>query len=294
VKVGFVFTNYNNSSYTRGAIASLKAGEGWSDVRVVVVDNKSRDDDVASLKVIAREFAGVALVLNPTNVGYFPGLNIGIRHLRARFSDVGHVVVGNNDLVFPKNFVHTMQRCSNVFETWAVVAPDLVTLDGVHQNPHVRRPISRTRALIWDLYFLSYGASVLIRKVARITKRFTVREENASGNELYKTAGPVEQGYGACYLLGPVFFRHFGQLWAPTFLMHEEFFLYEQLKRIGQLTYYDPRFVVHHHGHATTDTLPSRRQWKISQEAHRLYKRYLAMSPSEQLTLITAGSRGSE
>lgn len=293
MKVGFVFTNFNNSSYTKGAIASLKAGGSWSDVRVVVVDNKSHDDDVASLKVIARQFPGVDVLLNATNVGYFPGLNIGMRHLKTRFPDVGHVVVGNNDLVFPENFVHTMQHHRGVFETWAVVAPDLVTLDGVHQNPHVRHPISRARALIWDLYFLSYSVAVLIRQAARITKRFTVREENASGSELYKAAGPVEQGYGACYLLGPVFFRHFAQLWAPTFLMHEEFFLYEQLKRIGQLTYYDPQFVVHHHGHATTDMLPSRRQWKISQEAHRMYKRYLAMSPPEQLSLITAGSRES-
>src|SRR6185437_6492043 len=103
--------------------------------------------------------------------------------------------------------------------------------------------------------------------------------------------GPIEQGYGACYLLGPVFFKHFSRLWAPTFLMQEEFFLYEQLKEIDQLTYYDPRFVVFHHGHATMDHMPSRRQWTISREAHRVYKRYLAMSPAERRNLIAAGSR---
>jgi hypothetical protein len=237
------------------------------------------------------EFPGVELVLNAANVGYFPSLNVGIRHLRTKCPDVEHLVVGNNDLVFPEHFVETVQRHGDVFDTWAVVAPDLVTLDGVHQNPHVLHPISRARKLIWDLYFHSYGAAVLIRHTARITRRFTVRDERMPDSELYKTPGRIEMGVGACYLLGPVFLSHFSRLWAPTFMMQEEFFLCEQLKVIGQMTYYDPRFVVIHHDHVTTDRLPGRRHWKISQNAHRVCKRYLGMSSAEQLGLITAGSR---
>jgi len=290
MKLGFVCTNYNNAAYTRAAIASLCEGGRRSDVRIVVVDNGSRRDDVAPLQGLAREFPDVVLVLQDDNVGYFPGLNIGIQHLRTRFPDVDVLVVGNNDLVFPPGFVESVERYREVFDSWAVVAPDLVTPDGMHQNPHVLHPISRIRRMIWDLYFLSYGAAVLIRLAARMTRGVTAREENARDGELYKTAGPIEQGYGACYLLGPVFFRHFTRLWAPTFLMQEEFFLYEQLKEIGQLTYYDPRFVVHHHAHATMHGVPGRRQWKISQDAHRVYKRYLAMSPVERSSLITAGS----
>src|SRR5256885_1068267 len=82
----------------------------------------------------------------------------------------------------------------------------------VYQNPHVLYPISRIRKLIWDLYFLSYGTAVLIKHATRITRRFSIREENALDGELYKTPGPIEQGYGACYVLGPVFFRHFSRL----------------------------------------------------------------------------------
>jgi GT2 family glycosyltransferase len=291
MKIGFVCTNYNNSSYTRAAIASLHASGRWSDVRAVIVDNASRDEDVESLRELAREFPGVELVLNPENVGYFPGLNVGMKHLRSRFPDVEHLVVGNNDLVFPPNFVDVVERYREVFERWAVVAPDLVTPAGVHQNPHVLHPISRARQLVWNLYFLSYGLAAMIKYAARVTRRFTVRPENAPDSELHRTPGPIEQGYGACYLLGPMFFRHFSQLSAPTFLMQEEYFLFEQLKTIGQMTYYDPRFVVHHQGHATMDRLPSRRHWTISRESHRTYNRYRAMSPDEQLSFIMAGSR---
>ena len=290
MKVGFVCTNYNNSSLTRAAVASLCTGTKPDDVRVVVVDNESQESDVASLRDVAGEFAGVDLVLNPRNVGYFAGLNIGIRRMREMHPDVTHIVVGNNDLVFPPDFIERVRSHRDVFERWAVVAPDLVTLDGVHQNPHVLYPLGRIRKLIWDAYYLSYGMAAVVKQLARIARPLTVRKENVPGTDLYKRPGPIEQGYGACYLLGPCFFRHFGRLFAPTFMMQEEFFLYEQLRSIGQLTYYDPRFVVGHHGHATVDQMPSRSRWKISRDAHRVYKNYLALSPAERLRMIEAGS----
>ena len=290
MKLGFVCTNYNNSAFTRAAVESLHAGGRAAGVRVVVVDNRSGAEDIESLRTIPDAFPGVEILLNPENIGYFPGLNVGIRHLRARAPEVEHLVVGNNDLSFPPGFVDTVESHREVLDTWAVVSPDLVTPGGVHQNPHVLHPIGRLRKLAWDAYFLTYGTGVVVKHAARAARRFTVRAENDSSSQLHRTPGPVEQGYGACYLLGPCFFRPFDRRCAPTFMMQEEFFLGEQLKLIGQQTFYDPRFVVKHHGHATTDRLPSRRQWAIGQEAHRVYKRYLRLGPAERRLMISEGS----
>ena len=35
----------------------------------------------------------------------------------------------------------------------AVLAPDITTLDGSHQNPHVINEISKTRELVYDIYY---------------------------------------------------------------------------------------------------------------------------------------------
>jgi GT2 family glycosyltransferase len=288
MKVGYVCTNYNNSSYTRSAIASLNASGREGDIVAVVVDNDSRVHDVESLRGLQRDFPNIELVLNGKNVGYFPGLNVGVHLLRSKYPEIAHMIVGNNDLEFPADFFDTFERHCGILDSWAVVAPDLVTPQGIHQNPHVFHSISRMRKLVWDLYALSYASGVLVKHAARISKRLTVREENATGSELYKQPGPIEQGYGACYLIGPMFHRHFRQFCAPTFMMQEEFFLFEQLQLIGQLTYYDPRFVVYHHGHASTDQLPNRRHWQISHDAHVIYKRYLAMKPAEQRRFVSA------
>jgi GT2 family glycosyltransferase len=286
MKVGFVCTNYNNSSFTREAIASLRAGSRWVDTQVVIVDNRSQEADVAALREMTEGVPNVTLILNPDNVGYFPGLNVGIHHLRRTHPEIDHIVVGNNDLVFPPDFIERVQGAQDLFDRWAVIAPDLVTIDGVHQNPHVLYPFTRLRWLIWELYYLSYPSAFLMLKVAQALGGMAVRAERAPDSDLFKTPGPLLMGIGACYLLGPLFFRHFGGLCAPTFLMMEEAFLAEQLDTIDQRQYYDPRFQILHHEHATVDHLPGRRIWEESRVGYRMYRRYLSMGRAEQLRFI--------
>ncbi len=282
VPIGFVCTNYNNSAFTRRAVETLSSVGGWDAVRVVIVDNCSREDDVAALRDLQQEYPEIVLLLNDTNVGYFPGLNLGIRCMRARFPDVATMVVGNNDLEFPPAFLDEVRAVYAQLTHWAVLAPDLMTPDGVHQNPHVIRPISSLRRFVWDVYYTNVALASLVRLAARLTRSFTVRAENALGSELWRTPGPVEQGYGACYLLGPRFFQSFTGFYAPTFLMQEEYFLFEQLQSIAQLTYYDPRVVVRHRGHATMGLIPSRRHWELARDAHVIYNAFRRLPAGEQ------------
>lgn len=291
MKLGFVCTNYNNSSFTRAAIASLIADDQVDSIQIVVVDNGSDNEDIESLKQIGSDFPSVSLIFSNKNVGYFPGLNIGIEYLRDKFPEVRIVVIGNNDLIFPSNFTEKIRNSEELFQVYAVVAPDLVTPDGVHQNPHVLKPISGLRQLLWEIYYSSYPAAAVIGWAARVTRTFTVRAENAPGSQLYTKQGAIEQGYGACYLLGPIFFHHFSSLLAPTFLMQEEFFLTEQLRSIDQLVYYEPQIIVYHQTHATTSKIPGRRRWLIARDSHRVYKQYKGASRAQQLRFIETGGR---
>src|SRR5689334_1007550 len=107
MKIGYVCTNYNNSEYTREAVRSLLKNEGH-EFRIVVVDNHSDEENVKALKRLANEFREVELILNKANAGYFKGLNLGIRHLRSRESYTTMMVIGNNDLVFPRDFADSI------------------------------------------------------------------------------------------------------------------------------------------------------------------------------------------
>lgn len=271
MKLGFVFTNFNNSAYTLAAVRSLAESPNWLDCKVVVVDNRSELEDRERLATLKVTHPAVDVLFNSSNIGYFPGLNLGIDRLFDLEPAAQVVVVGNNDLVFPQDFVAIVQSSSDLFEKYPVISPDLLTLDGVHQNPHVARDVSRIRELVYDCYFASYPLARLIRWGAKVTKRFAERTDHHA----FREAQGVYQGYGACYLLGPLFFREFRRLWAPTFLMGEEFFLSRQLAAKGYQVRYEPRFLVHHHDHATMEKVPSRKFWEISRDAHRVYRRYV-------------------
>src|SRR5215831_8801016 len=283
MKFGFVCTNYNNSAYTREAVASLR--RNGEQCRVVVVDNKSNDENVSALKTLANEFQHVDLILNSENVGYFKGLNLGIKHLRSTQPDVNIMVVGNNDLVFPADFADSLRRNLSTLEKYAVVSPDIETLDGVHQNPHVIREIGKFREFIYDLYYAHYYLAIAIRQLAKLTRRFTDRADET----FHDIAQEIYQGYGACYVLGPVFFRHFEELWAPTFLMHEEYFLSKQLSEKGMRVYYEPSIKVLHHRNGAMATVPGRKAWELARSAQKVYGQHVKIFRSTVVFLVSHG-----
>jgi len=273
MKIGFVFTNYNNSHYTRQVIQSISLNDNWENSYVVIVDNNSEEEDVKLLESIKEDYPNIKLILNNENSGYFKGLNIGIKYLKNEYNDLNHIIIGNNDLVFPSDFVKKMQNKKNFLNDYAVVSPDLLTLDGVHQNPHVIEKISKLREFVYDVYYANYYFSVVIGYLARITRKFTDRNDE----DQFEVAQTIYQGYGACYILTPLFFKNFEELWSPTFLMGEELFLSKQLEKEGLKIYYDPYFLVNHHDHATIGKLPTKKLWKISRDSHKVYRKYVKL-----------------
>jgi GT2 family glycosyltransferase len=270
MKIGYVCTNYNNSADTREAVCSL-LGDGGDEYRIVVVDNHSDGKNVEGLKNVASEFQHVELILNQDNVGYFKGLNMGIRHLRTSRPDIHMMVVGNNDLVFPADFAESIRRNLSTLEKYAVVSPDIVTLDGAHQNPHVISKIGKFREFIYNLYYANYYLAIAIRQLAKLTRSFTDRPDETR----HDVAQEIYQGYGACYVLGPVFFRHFEELWAPSFLMHEEYFLSKQLSDKGLSVYYEPAIKVLHRCHGAMATITGRKAWEAARAAQKIYRQHV-------------------
>ena len=270
MKIGYVCTNYNNSHYTEIAVASFVRAcpQGC---RVVVVDNCSDAQNVALLRQIKTRFECVDLILNRENLGYFRGLNVGIHHLRGLDASLSYIVVGNNDLTFPENFGALVAARQGVLGRHAVVSPDVLTLDGLHQNPHVITGISKLRELSYDIYHSSYCAAKILLLVARILGRIVQRGDERQ----WMKSMHIAQGHGSCYILGPEFFKNFHELWAPTFLFGEEFFLSKQLADRGFSVFYDPTISVVHHCHGAVAKAPAKKMWEYSCMAHRVYRRYV-------------------
>lgn len=272
MKLGYVCTNYNNSHFTVDAVESLlKSANGKYEVKAVIVDNRSDNFSVKKLEEIADKYPCVELIRNSENLGYFGGLNCGIHYFRKAHPEFEHLVIGNNDLLFPIDFCQSVQQNIDKLDIHPVVSPDIVTLDGAHQNPHVIKSISGIREFVYDLYYMNYFLAKVILFFAMHTRRFTDRSDERE----HGFAQKIYQGHGSCYLIGPKFFELYSELWAPTFLMGEEYFLSKQLSDSGYQTFYEPSINLVHCCNGSLKNLPSKKVWEFGRDAHRTYRKYV-------------------
>jgi len=270
MRLGYICTNYNNSTYTHAAIKTLLQ-VAHHDYTIIVVDNNSNPESVETLRSIEHENSCVKVIYLQENIGYFRGLNVGIRLLRENHPDTMWAVIGNNDLEFPGDFVKNLEDNLDRFSAWPVVSPDVITLDGVHQNPHVIEKISTIREFFYDVYYMNYHLGMVLKKLADITSFLSDRTDERH----WHIARPIYQGHGSCYVITPKFFDLFKELWAPTFIGAEEFFLGKQLSDSGYKIFYDPCLQVTHRWHASLDKLPNRRRWELFKDAHREYRKHI-------------------
>lgn len=270
MKYVFICTNYNNSHYTGTAVATLLAGEA-PPALIVVVDNASTLDQQDELRRLVAGKPHVELLFSERNVGYFAGLNLGLARARAMEPTADAYIVGNNDLEFPADFGVQLARRGDTIAERMVVAPNILTVTGIRQNPHAIRPLSRLRSLVLDGYAASFHLARLLTHVARLTHKVTRRNDVDS----HHAEGFIFMGLGACYILSPRFIAAVGELPAEVFLMHEEFFLSRRIAEEGESVYYIPEIVVHHHDHGSIGVVSSRLIWGYWRDSHRVYRRYV-------------------
>tara|TARA_B100000795_G_C22800809_1_gene441824 strand:+ start:1446 stop:2300 length:855 start_codon:yes stop_codon:yes gene_type:complete len=266
-EIGFVFTNYNNTDFTLKLLLSIDKISELNVKNVVIVDNNSNLIEKNKLLKLKSKFQFVELILNKKNLGYFAGLNCGIEKLRKK--QINCIIVGNNDLVFPNNFLKKLLNNSRLFNKYPVISPSIISIDGVFQNPHVINEISSFRKFIWDIYYSSYFMAKVVLFFSNIMNKVSKRQDVLQ----HDVEREILQGYGACFILTPIFFKYFKKLWTPTFLMEEEFFLRTQIFTKNFKTLYCPDISVTHHDHAAINKIPKKTFWKISKDAHIIYKK---------------------
>lgn len=268
MKIAIVVTNFNNTVHTLNLCDSivdvLSAMTIYIDV--IVVDNNSSLESKNLLLKSLERYSFLKVIFNDTNVGYFKGLNVGLKSINT--SDYDFVVIGNNDLLFSVDSFKPLESCS---QKYPVLCPDIITLDDVHQNPHVIANLSVIREVLYDIYFINYYFSVVMMWVANKFKGILERKDY----QLHLNSSEIYQGYGACYFLTKKFFDVFDSLWSPTFLMGEEYFLSRQLSEQGFKLYYDKTIKVKHVDHASTSSIPAYKFWRISKYSHKEYRKYV-------------------
>lgn len=265
VFVGVVYNNYQDTLDFCQSLADIVSG--GSRLVCILVDNSDQLEAQERVDSLAVDFQFVKILRSGRNLGYFGAFNYFFESKFFEREDI--VVLCNNDLVFSREFCERY-LCARYPNDVFVVCPDVITVDGVHQNPHVLTPWGRAARLKLDLYFTHYYMACFLKRVQRFLQRLGGGKKRV---EPYPP-GYLHLGIGACYILLPAFLRRFSRLDFPHFLYGEEAYLTRQVHSAGGKLYYDPNLKVLHKESATLSKLPSRITYEFGREGYWHYRNF--------------------
>ena len=267
MKFEFVTVVYNNIKDTVDFIESIAYMGNNDKLSCVIVDNSDSNDIICAVRDLESIYPFVKVLCSGFNLGYFGAFNYYFSNSSIDVRSI--VILCNNDLVFDKNFILNLTN-KNFPEDVFVVCPDVITLDGVHQNPHVVNPLGKFRRLKLDLYFSHYFIAVLLKIFQKIQyKVISKKLRYASESPQY-----LHMGIGACYILLPSFLAQFKMLVYPHFLYGEEAYLSRQVQKAGGKLFYDPDLKVIHKESATLSKIPIRKSYEFGRESYKMYKSF--------------------
>lgn len=270
-KFYFIAVNYNGYEYSKQYIESIQKLELTenSEVKIIIVDNKSNKDELNILESYCEKLSNVYLIKNHINLGYFGGLNEGIKKVVPTKNTI--VIIGNNDLTFEKDFLLNL-KLTEYDEDVLVLAPNIITRDGVHQNPHIVKSYSRLNKIKNKIYYSSYYIGKSFHFIYNNIKKIfvsdlPVKEHN---HKMY-----IRTGIGACYILTKNFFNHFEKLDDSVFMWGEEAVFANQIESVNGKMLYDNTLIVKHYESASVKKIQSKERYKINQKSYKIYKKYL-------------------
>lgn len=270
----FICVNYNGFEFTISLLESLESiiVDDGDSVALVIVDNNSSVADKKELRLMTSKKIKIKLIESPKNIGYFPAMNIGIEYVRE--NNRGAIIIGNNDLKYRFDFIEKVKSLT-LQDDILVVSPDVVTIDGVHQNPLSTKKLTRLQLLLEDLYYSNYYVSRLLINAKRLFLRLIINKKTKPVNQYIESEMIINRGIGACYFLTESFFKYFDRLDDRVFMWGEEALLSNQVQSVKGKILYVPKLVVEHFESGTVKKMLTRHKYEIVRQSYKVYREYL-------------------
>lgn len=266
-KYCFIVVNYNNSRLSISCVKSVLE-QTLDNVDIIIVDNNSAIEEKQILQELEMQ-NNIDIIYLDENIGYFPALVKGQKLAYTKYNYT-YLVLANNDLIFSPDFVVALSKLkleNNVM----VVSPDIVTIDGIHQNPHFVHKLSFLRKLLYSLYYRHYNISLIMNFVLNALSLKRAKKNKPD----YDKEQKIYLGFGACFILTRFFMSNVKYVDDKSFLMGEEQLLMRQVEVHYGIIYYVPALKVTHLDSATFKKMPSRFSYECEKRAYQLYKHYL-------------------
>jgi GT2 family glycosyltransferase len=249
LKIPVIILNYNSSSDCRKCVSFLKPQQGV-ELEIIIVDNCSpQEGEQEKIRMLCQE-QGCTFISASENRGYSAGNNIGLRYAAAKGYEYALVINPDVELQQPEY----LERLAGIMEKdneIVVCGSDIVTPEGIHQNPKVRGKDNWRKSFDWL-------KDILHRKQVENVPTWV---DDPSQPHFCRAVN------GCCFMIKIDFLEKIGFFDEKIFLYGEETILGRQVELAGDKIYYfaDVQAVHSHVKSKEGGTAFCSRHWKHSQ-----------------------------
>ncbi|WP_152565419.1 hypothetical protein [Aeromonas media] len=247
-KVLVVCVDYFSHVETRAYIKRIKSLPKSTSVDIVVVCNSGFVDFNSD------GMSGVYVYDFNYNLGYMEAAHKGIQRYLETNVMPSWIILSNTDIEFPdSSFFEKLKLDSRLNN---IIAPDIVTLDKVHQNPFL---INRPSSIKLKILTIIYSCFILNEFYSFFS---TLRKKYFMVNRSVPSCG-IYAPHGSFIIFGRDYFLNSPTLEHPTFLYGEELHIAERARLKSMKVIYDNAYNIKHNEHVTTSKISNFEKAKI-------------------------------
>lgn len=234
---------------------------------VIILDNASDNGSFEYLCSKYKGYENVELLALERNFGFAKANDVGYIIAKHKYNADMIVIMNNDVMITDFSFCKKLDEYSKK-EEFDIMGPDIVNLDGRHQNPN-RQCVIGKNAVSKAIFVTrcKLAANVLLHGIIRGRKTGVIA--NAQQNSKEEQNVPL---HGSCLIFNKSFIeQHEFAFYPETFLYGEEEILYYFAQREGLKLLYQPQLsVCHQEDAATNSVLSSRKEKRIFELKHSL------------------------
>jgi GT2 family glycosyltransferase len=266
--IGAVIVSFNTCELLRGCLESLRGCA--LPLRVVVVENGSRDDSAAMVRAC---FPNVELIALEQNVGFAAGTNVGLRRLGDGGWGMGdggfspspnYVLLLNPDTIVHSGAIEALAALLDAHPRVGAVGPRLLNTDGSVQPSAFRFP-----TLAMTLLDLFPPGQALPGRLYGSWWHGRYPHERCADAPF-----PIDHPLGACILARRAVVEQVGLLDEQFFMYSEEVDWCYRIRQAGWAIWQEPRARVTHVGGAATSQFRSRMLIALYESRLRFFRKH--------------------
>ncbi|MGG4287974.1 glycosyltransferase [Priestia megaterium] len=257
VKFCFVILHYEAIEETLECIASIENNVKYNDYYIIIVDNNSPNNSGVLLQKRFNHREKVFVLLNKQNSGFAKGNNVGYKFAKEDLKVDFIACINNDTLIKDPHFIDKILELYNS-EGFHVMGPDIITLDGAHQNPYKLQAISLNDI---NNYIKNYKKKVTLSIIRAKVKNINLVKKLVNSGKTPEIKNPYHMSkmegivlHGSALIFSPLYVEKESYAFYPkTFMFGEEHILCHLCSFKGYKMLYSPTTNIVHKEDASTD-----------------------------------------